>query len=120
MPRLAPRPCTKPGCRALVDGSSRSSRCPEHAPPAWQTSAVRSAQDRGYGYQWQRIRRLVLAGEPLCRSCDRRGIVRSAAVVDHIVPKSEGGTDDTDNLQPLCLACHNEKTQAEARRGRER
>ena len=36
--------------------------------------------------------------------------------VDHIVPKSQGGTDHEDNLQLLCGACNSTKgrgTQAE-------
>jgi len=37
----------------------------------------------------------------------------AADVVDHIVPKSAGGTDAYDNLQALCYSCHNRKTLAE-------
>ncbi|MBO5856731.1 MAG: HNH endonuclease [Clostridia bacterium] len=29
--------------------------------------------------------------------------------IDHIVPRSLGGTDDLDNLQTLCVECHNIK-----------
>jgi 5-methylcytosine-specific restriction endonuclease McrA len=39
---------------------------------------------------------------------------------DHIVPSAEGGTDDLDNLQTLCVPCHNTKTLQEAARGRQR
>jgi 5-methylcytosine-specific restriction endonuclease McrA len=28
--------------------------------------------------------------------------------VNHIIPLSEGGTDDTDNLIPVCLTCHSD------------
>lgn len=31
-------------------------------------------------------------------------------VTDHIVPKTQGGTDDASNLQTLCERCHNVKT----------
>jgi 5-methylcytosine-specific restriction protein A len=34
--------------------------------------------------------------------------------VDHITPKSLGGTDDPDNLELICESCHAEKTQREA------
>lgn len=29
--------------------------------------------------------------------------------IDHIIPKSEGGTNDWDNLQPMCIRCNNKK-----------
>lgn len=29
--------------------------------------------------------------------------------VDHIIPKSEGGTSDWDNLQPMCTDCNRKK-----------
>ncbi len=34
----------------------------------------------------------------------------SAQIVDHIVPKRQGGTDDWNNLQGLCWKCHQTKT----------
>jgi 5-methylcytosine-specific restriction protein A len=39
--------------------------------------------------------------------------------VDHIINKQSGGTDDESNLQAICKPCHDQKTQREARRGRE-
>jgi 5-methylcytosine-specific restriction endonuclease McrA len=30
--------------------------------------------------------------------------------VDHIVPRSRGGTDNIENLQTLCRNCHRRKT----------
>lgn len=38
--------------------------------------------------------------------------------VDHIIPVSQGGTNDDANLQALCSACHMAKTQAEAAQAR--
>lgn len=43
-----------------------------------------------------------------------------AFAVDHIIPVFEGGTDDIDNLQAVCIPCHALKTQAEAQRSRSR
>lgn len=56
---------------------------------------------------------MYLASNPLCAVCLKESIVRSATDVDHIMPKSQGGTDDWDNLQALCKSHHSEKTARE-------
>lgn len=33
-----------------------------------------------------------------------------ATEVDHIIELAQGGTDEIENLQPLCTACHKAKT----------
>ena len=64
-----------------------------------------SPSRRGYGYQWQQLRKLAFARSPLCVRC-----AAPATDVDHIVAKSHGGTDSLDNLQTLCHRCHALKT----------
>ena len=81
--------------------------------PGWNTEG-KTTTERGYGWQWQKRRAAVLKAEPLCRPCAQAGRATAAQHVDHIVPKAKGGTDDMDNLQPICVACHDEKTEAEA------
>lgn len=34
----------------------------------------------------------------------------TATEIDHIVELASGGTDDIENLQPLCTQCHKQKT----------
>lgn len=46
----------------------------------------------------------------LCQPCLKEGRVTAANAVDHIVQKAAGGTDDLDNLQAICRACHLDKT----------
>jgi 5-methylcytosine-specific restriction protein A len=70
----------------------------------------RSASQRGYGAPWRKLRDAVLASEPLCRMCARQERTTAATTVDHIRSKRHGGTDDLQNLQPLCDDCHKTKT----------
>jgi 5-methylcytosine-specific restriction endonuclease McrA len=55
---------------------------------------------------WGIRRRAVLAVQPRCVLHD--GIGR-AEEIDHIVPRSQGGTDAWENLQPVCTSCHDRK-----------
>lgn len=43
-----------------------------------------------------------------CQICGR-GLTRDTATVDHIIPCKLGGTNEIDNLQPLCMKCNNKK-----------
>ena len=53
---------------------------------------------------------LVLARDLICLA---PGCTQAATDVDHVVPKRAGGTDDMDNLQGFCHACHSAKTARE-------
>lgn len=75
---------------------------------------------RGYGTAWDKLRRLVLKRDAgLCQPCSRDGVVTSANIVDHIVPRAQGGDDDPGNLQVICRSCHTRKTAGEAKVGRQ-
>ncbi len=63
-----------------------------------------------YGKDWRKISSRVLAEEPECRECATFGITRAATEVDHIRALSDGGTNDRENLQPLCRRHHAKKT----------
>jgi 5-methylcytosine-specific restriction protein A len=84
---------------------------------AWDHGGL-TAHARGYGAHWQRLRAVVLGREPLCRPCSQRGKTTAATQVDHVTPKARGGTDDDQNLQPICAACHAAKTRDERGGGR--
>ena len=45
--------------------------------------------------------------------CKKRGIVRLWDHLDHITPLDQGGEDIEDNLQGLCIDCHDRKTRKE-------
>jgi 5-methylcytosine-specific restriction protein A len=72
-----------------------------------------TAAQRGYGYRWQRARKIFLRSHPLCAECLRKfDCPTPATVVDHIRPH-RGDPNlfwDKDNWQALCKQCHDRKT----------
>ncbi len=51
---------------------------------------------------WRKLRRRILERDGhSCRYCDA-----SATCVDHIVPRTHGGTDNPDNLAAACKSCN--------------
>lgn len=107
MPYAAPRPCTKPGCPALVRGGGR---CPEHQQQAQRTDQQRrgTAAQRGYDGRWRKARESYLLEHPLCAPCQLEGRVTPATVVDHIKAHKGDYTLfwDRDNWQPSCKPHH--------------
>ena len=112
MPHKPKRPCGYPGCPKLTDGRF----CPAHAKQDAQ-EYERYRRDpttrKRYGRAWKRIRDRYIAGHPLCEECEQNGYVTAAEEVHHILPLSQGGTHDEDNLMALCTACHSAKTLTE-------
>lgn len=115
MPVKSLRPCNKIGCGKLT----RDSYCDEHKRDVKKDiDRYRgNANQRGYGYKWQKARAEYLKLNPLCQHClteDKR--VTPALVVDHIIPH-KGDMKlfwDTNNWQPLCKLHHDRKTASEA------
>jgi len=114
MPTSAPRQCKHHGCGVLVkDGTSR---CAAHKLAQW---VKRPEVKRMTGRALQRARHALFNREPLCRECASKGYTVPATQRDHIKPLTEGGSDDDDNIQPLCDACHDVKSKAERLRARQ-
>ena len=85
---------------------------------AWASTRTSRAA-RGYGWQWEKQRaRILKRDKRLCQSCLKAGRSVVASDVDHIVPRSAGGSEDDANLQALCRDCHKAKTAREAKAGR--
>ena len=62
--------------------------------------------------RWKRLRKWQLAKEPLCHMCKEVALVREATIADHKDPH-KGDIEkffNSDNLQSLCVSCHNSKT----------
>jgi len=94
-------------------------RPPRHRPPRIECTSHNarprsSPSKRGYGRRWRRLARMYRRDHPMC--ADPFGVHAAEGVpalgehVDHIVPRSAGGTDDGSNLQTLCARCHSRKT----------
>lgn len=83
--------------------------------PSLNTDLPRlSSSQRGYGAQWQRLRLVILAEQPVCRGFTKDGkrCHEPATEVDHIKPH-KGDMElfwDMTNLQGLCKSCHSRKT----------
>jgi 5-methylcytosine-specific restriction protein A len=106
--------CRHPGCGKVIDAAGY---CPAHVKVHKQQADARreSSSERGYNYRWQKARDTYLRANPLCRHCDRRGMVTPATEVDHIIPHrgDQALFWDTGNWQPLCKPCHSRKTARE-------
>lgn len=109
MPTMPPHRCAR--CGQLVTGS-----CPCRAAwtPARPTPRVR-------GRALQRLREQLFQRQPLCVLCLQKTppVISVSVVRDHIQNLASGGGDDDANVQGICEACHAEKTQQEATRGRQ-
>lgn len=64
-----------------------------------------------YDRQWRNVRLKVLADEPLCVDCKRKGRIRPAQEVHHIRPISAAPhlRLSRKNLVPLCCDCHDKR-----------
>ena len=72
---------------------------------------VRRRSDEPYhSSRWTKLARAWKVEHPLCEECKRKGIVKAAEVVDHIVPWPIcQDFFDRSNLQSLCEDCNREK-----------
>lgn len=105
MPNTLPLPCRYPGCPRLG--------CTLHTEQ--RNDARPTANRRGYGAQWQRLRKMYLRRHPVCVDPDNNHPhqVRAATDVHHILAKVNGGTNEESNLQALCHSCHSKITAKE-------
>ena len=114
------RPCSTPGCPALV---TQGARCRTHATTHDRMRGT--MRERGYSVRWghaaARFRRLYpLCGdrpnaqEPVMSQCRAMGRTTIATLVDHVVPHRGDPVKfwDEANWQSLCASCHSAKTRA--------
>ena len=108
MPSRPPRPCVE--CGALMYGDAD---CPDHPRSKRMVRDKRpSASVRGYGWDWKiNVRDPYIKAHPWCTDPYgfHTGVEVRATLIDHIIPKMQGGTDEWSNLQSLCSKCHQTK-----------
>jgi 5-methylcytosine-specific restriction protein A len=105
MPRKPKRPCRYPGCPRLTDHTY----CEEHEKMMqrhYDTFTRGYSTGKRYGRQWRKIRTRYVRKHPLCERCLLEGRYVPVEEVHHIVPLSEGGSNDESNLMSLCHSCH--------------
>jgi 5-methylcytosine-specific restriction protein A len=97
MPTKPKRPCNV--CkRRIPSGESYCAKC---KPPAKIQS---KAHRERYDSTWAKISKAYRLEHPWC---EVDGCGSPAAMVHHIVPLSEGGTNEPENLASMCYFCHN-------------
>lgn len=105
MPRRAKRPCAYPGCPRLSDGRY----CEEHqrlVTKRYNQQERSPDVNKQYGRSWRVVRDRYVTAHPLCERCLQDGRLTPVEEVHHILPVSQGGTNDVSNLMSLCQSCH--------------
>lgn len=102
MPRAKKR-CAQPGCKQYAP-------CKTHQ--VWKPSSGM----RPLPSNWKSLAKRVRQRDDFkCKLCGRWG-----NEVDHIIPRSQNGSDEMVNLRVLCSSCHSKKTEQEKRFGQKR
>jgi 5-methylcytosine-specific restriction protein A len=115
MPWKPKRPCPYSGCPNLPDGkyceAHKKKAVSEEARAYNENSRDREAQRFYDSSAWRKLRAIKKKRSPLCEECYRQGRITPAYIVDHIIERRERPDIalDIDNLQTLCMACHNRK-----------
>ena len=105
MPYKAKKPCAQRGCRELTSGRY----CKAHAKQEtkkYNQHQRDSASNKRYGGTWRIIRGAFLSANPVCTVCKLSGRLTPATVAHHKIKITDGGTNDWDNMEPLCQECH--------------
>lgn len=91
------------GCNTPIARGSRCANC--------------KTQRGGSGWNWGRTRERVFARDGGCVMAPPHGEGDDALFeLDHIVPRSQGGSDLDHNLRTLCRLHHRERTYGPRRR----
>lgn len=117
MPSKPRRPCAEIGCGKLTD----KTYCEDHQKLGEEIRRKSTQIYNRYGRdseinsfykskEWKHMRALAFERDNgLCQRCVKRGILKSANVVHHIIEVKEDWNQRLllSNLESLCHSCHN-------------
>lgn len=81
----------------------------QYPKPEWEARVYKKANvmTREEQKAWRSMRRSVLTRDKhSCRRCGKKTPNGRGLTVHHIIPRDEGGPDDSTNLITLCQSCH--------------
>lgn len=119
MPPRAKRGCRSPMCPGLTQEKHGYCDAHKHLASGWNAPGRGTAEQRGYGAEWRKLRAAILKRDGYrcrCEECTQLGRVLPATEVDHRQAKAEGGTDHPSNLFAINADCHKRKTREESQR----
>ena len=82
--------------------------------------ASTASDQRMAGRKLQARRLRIWSKDPHCAACGRLTSYPLGFHLDHIIALTNGGQDTDDNVQVLCLPCHEDKTKADLSERRRR
>lgn len=109
--------CRHKGCYEIVSGKAY---CDKHKPIKSNDNYKRPDRHRFYNSQkWRKLRKLYAQNHPLCERCWSKGIVKPVDIVHHKISIEDDYSKrlDMDNLESLCIACHNTEHFSEGEKG---
>lgn len=107
MPETPQKPCRR--CKRVLTTKTYCPACEAIVKKKRQLTDTRvPAGQRGYDWQWSKVRKTKLSINPLCEACLKKGIAKAADTVHHIVTVENDPALrlDFNNLVSLCRNCH--------------
>ncbi len=107
MPYRPKRPCGIPTCKELITSGGY---CEKHKKQKQkQTDDNRgTAHERGYTAHHRKLRKMVMAEQPICAECIRQGELSPGVEMHHI--DGDVWNTDRDNVEMLCKRHHSQIT----------
>lgn len=106
----APKLCANAQCGELVPQGVRY--CQDCSQTRWK--ATNTPKSRSAEGNWRKKRKRVLKRDSHHCRLNYVGIcIGIATEVDHIIPVTQNGSDDMENLQAVCGPCHRAKSSDE-------
>jgi len=115
VPQKPKSPCRFNGCSALTEKPycEKHKKVIDHRYNKYERD---SNTYKRYSNIWRKTRQLYIKQYPVCELCERKNLLIPVQEVHHIVPLSQGGTHNENNLMGLCKSCHSRITATEGGR----